>query len=269
MLREIYRKVLPARVRGAARALLAGEPSLSVSYELAPDRRRKNGSSWVAPPVTARFKEGLETLDYRRLRERPESALESPIVRDNLALLERTGLDTAALLDFGCGNGLYRLVLAHNAPTAGWRYVGADVNHEVVEWCRAEHAGARFEAVGEGERLPFGDGEFDVALASGVLQCVDDFGAALAELRRVVRAYVLASRIPVWKREPTRLVRQDVSHAWGRESHRIRVFNRGELEEIFAGSGFSVAGRDYGSEFFHVPGVGEPAVHNHYLLKKV
>lgn len=269
MLKTVYRKVVPARVRRAVRILTEGEPTLSVSYELAEGWPRGDGSSWLSPPVTARFRGGLETFDFNRLKQSPESALESPIVRDNLALLGRTNLAEATLLDFGCGNGLYRMILAHHAPTAGWRYVGADINADVIEWCRGEHTGARFEAVGAGAALPFGEGEFEVVLASGVLHCIDDYARIVSELRRVSGAYVQVSRLPVWKHEPTRIVRQRVSHTWGRESHLIRVFNRAELDEFFARRGFAVAAHDYGSEVFQVPGVSEPAVHNHYLLRKV
>lgn len=270
MLKSFYRKVVPARLRRAIRALTMGEPPLVVRYELAAGWPEGNGpSSWAAPTVASRLRGGLETFDFERLKREPQTALSSPIVRDNLALLERTGLTEAALLDFGCGNALYRLILAHHAPTARWKYTGVDVNGEVIEWCRAEHAGARFETTGVDASLPFRDDEFDVALASGVIQCIENYETVLSELRRVARFFVVASRIPVWKHEPTRVVRQDVSHAWGRETHFIRVFKRDEMEESFARAGFSILHRDYGSEVFQVPGVAEPAIHNHYLLRRV
>src|SRR5215210_6260344 len=101
MLREIYRRVVPVGARRAVRRLGTRKSPLSVSYELAregtPDAA---GSSWVEPPVTARFKKGLETFDLERALRAPASALSSPIVRENLSLLERTGLAKASLLDF-------------------------------------------------------------------------------------------------------------------------------------------------------------------------
>lgn len=275
MLRQLYRKVLPARVRKAARILTAGEPSLSVEYELAsgwPPEGNRSSSSWRASSVAARLKGGLETFDLERARSEPDAALASPIVRDNFELLRRTELggdDAVSLLDFGCGNALYRPLLAHHALTSRWRYTGADVNADLVKWCRETFPGARFEAVEEGRPLPFGDGEFDVVLASGVVQCVADYASVVSELRRVAAGFVLASRIPVWKYHATRVVTQRVSHAWGRESHAVHVFNRDALDEFFARAGFSILFRDYGSEIFNVPGVSEPAVHHHYLLRKI
>lgn len=269
MLRELYRRIVPAGVRRAVRRLDVRTPRFSVEYELAREGAREGGgSSWASPPVTARFKRGGETFDLEQARCSPSSALASPIVRDNLSLLESTGRGEANLLDFGCGNGLYRVLLAHHAPTALWAYTGADVNRDIIEWCRAAHARARFEAVGESGRLPFGDGEFDVVLASGVLQCVPDHEATLSELRRVASGHVVVSRLPVWRDNPTRRVVQSVRHPWGRESHLIRVFNRGGLEDLFARLGLVVSEARTGSEAFDVRGVVERAVHNHFLLRK-
>lgn len=242
---------------------------MSVNYELANEgARAETGSSWASPSVTSRFKKGGETFDFEQALRSPASALASPIVRENLSLLDATGFVEASLLDFGCGNGLYRIILAHHPPTAPWTYAGADVNPEMAEWCRRAHAGARFEVVGESGRLPFEDGEFDVVLASGVLQCVSEHEATLAELRRVASGYVVVSRLPVWTDNPTRRVVQRVRHPWGRESHLIRVFNRGELEDLFARLGLAVAERGAGSEAYDVAGVAERAVHQHFLLRK-
>ena len=269
MLREFYRRIVPVGVRLAVRRLDPRTPPFSVDYVLADERgRARRGSTWAAPSVTARFKRGGETFDIEQATRSPEAALASPIVRDNLSLLAAAGREEASLLDFGCGNGLYRVLLAHHAPTARWAYTGADVNPEIVEWCRGAHTGARFEAVGESGPLPFADGEFDVVLASGVLQCVSDHEATLSELRRVSRGQVVVSRLPVWSEHPTRRVVQRVRHTWGRENHPIRVFNRGELADLFARLGLAVEESGAGSEAFDVPGVGERAVHHHFRLRK-
>jgi hypothetical protein len=248
---------------------MVDDRDFSVAYESSSEWPQAKSSSWLSESVTARFKGGLETFDFKLAQQSPEAALASPVVRDNLSLLHQTELAKAALLDYGCGNGLYRLVLGHDTATAPWQYVGADINSEVIEWCRTTHAGTRFELIEEGQRLPFRDGEFDIVLASGVIQCIPDYTATLSELHRVSGNYLLISRLPIWKHNPTRIIRQNVFHLWGRESHFIHVFNRDEAEEIFRGSGFSIAYRDYGSETFNVPGVQEPAIHNHYLLKRI
>jgi hypothetical protein len=269
MIKGIYRKLLPVRLRQAVKRWALNGDGLSVTYELSPEWPQAERSSWLSSSVTARFKGGLETFDFKLAQQSPEAALQSPVVRDNLSLLHRTGLAEAALLDYGCGNGLYRLILGHDPATARWRYVGADINSEVIDWCRATHAGTRFEVIQEDTPLPFREGEFDVVLVSGVIQCVRDYMSTLSELRRIGSDYLLVSRLPVWKHNPTGIVLQRVSHTWGQESHYIHVFNREALEELFKALGFSIAYRDYGSETFYVPDVHEPVIHNHYLLRRI
>ncbi|MDX6611840.1 MAG: hypothetical protein QOD75_1026 [Blastocatellia bacterium] len=218
--------------------------------------------------MAARFKHGAETFDFAAALESPSAALASPIVRDNLALLDRINLAEAALLDFGCGNGLYRVLLQHHPSTKSWRYVGADINEDILKWCRVNHPGIRFELI-EGKGVgPFGDRAFDVVMASGVIQCIEDYEAVLAELRRVTKRYLLISRLPMWKHWPSENLLQHVRTDWGMEHHPIRVFNRNEFEQLIRRLGFSVVHRDYGTEFFQIEGVPEPAVHNSYLLQR-
>jgi len=269
MIKGIYRKLLPVRLRRAIKHWALNGGGFSVTYELSNEWPPHAQSSWRAASVTARFKGGLETFDFKLARAKPEAASQSPVVRDNLSVLHQTGLAEATLLDYGCGNGLYRLILGHDPATARWQYVGADINPEMIEWCRATHAGTRFEVIKEDAPLPFKEAEFDVVLVSGVLQCIPDYMATLSELRRISGSYLLVTRLPIWKHNATRIVLQRVSHSWGHESHYIHVFNREAVETLFKAEGFAIAHRDYGSETFYVPTVHEPVIHNHYLLKKI
>jgi hypothetical protein len=41
------------------------------------------------------------------------------------------------------------------------------------------------------------------------------------------------------------------------------------LNSLLARLGFALLFRDYGSEFFYIPGVTEPVVLNSYLLQKI
>ena len=79
---------------------------------------------------------------------------------------------------------------------------------------------------------------------------------------------MLISRLPVLKYDHSQIVLQHVSHQEGVERHPIHLFNRNMLDELFTSLGLSVLFRDYGSEFFDVPGVSEPVVLNLYLLQK-
>lgn len=89
-------------------------------------------------------------------------------------------------LDVGCGTG----ALAEQALEVGGasEVVGVDPSAGFLETARARLAGrpAAF-VVGDAQQLPFGDGEFDVAVSGLVLNFVPDARAALAEQGRVAR----------------------------------------------------------------------------------
>jgi SAM-dependent methyltransferase len=87
------------------------------------------------------------------------------------------------VLDVGCGTGaLSRALAAHVGPE---RVAAVDPSPAAVETCGQALPGAdvRLASV---ERLPFGAGAFDAALAQLVIDKVDG-PAALREMRRVVR----------------------------------------------------------------------------------
>jgi putative methyltransferase (TIGR04325 family) len=225
-------------------------------------------SSWEAGAVTARFKQGVEAFDLKA-DEPVEVAFQNPVVRDALEALARTEVADATLLDYGCGNAVYISLLSSFPATKSWKYVGADINAELIEWCRAANPGIRFEHIRtETVPLPFRDSEFDVVLASGAIQYIRDYHAFLAELHRVTNNYVLLSRVPTWKYNPYQVFRQTVHHKWGTENHTFHVFNRHRLEEDVQRSGFAIVYRDYSCVYLYVPNSKEVIVYHLYLLQK-
>lgn len=82
------------------------------------------------------------------------------------------------VLDAGCGNGRPLAVLRERRCAA----VGVDLSLGMAQ--RADHS---LVAVGDVQRLPFGDSVFDAAAAFMMLYHVPDQEAAAAELRRVVK----------------------------------------------------------------------------------
>jgi SAM-dependent methyltransferase len=93
------------------------------------------------------------------------------------------------LLDVGCGVGDDVRAMAASVGTGG-RVVGVDSSAALIAEARArtpaERDNVRFE-VARGDDMPFGDAAFDGARIERVLHHVDDPGAVLAEIRRVVR----------------------------------------------------------------------------------
>ncbi|MDX6503781.1 MAG: hypothetical protein QOE29_906 [Gaiellaceae bacterium] len=88
------------------------------------------------------------------------------------------------VLDAGMGPGR---LLSELAQT-GWTVSGIDLSARMVERARARLPAAS-ERLTQApiEALPFAAASFDAAVVSGVLEFVDDRGAAMAELSRVLR----------------------------------------------------------------------------------
>jgi ubiquinone/menaquinone biosynthesis C-methylase UbiE len=110
-----------------------------------------------------------------------------PIVARVVAALAEGG-PRHALLDAGCGTGLFAIALARAFPEA--RVDGVDASGGMLRVAgreAARHAVARAAFVhGDVRALPYGDERFDGAVLAGVLPGVDDRSRVLAELRRVL-----------------------------------------------------------------------------------
>jgi demethylmenaquinone methyltransferase/2-methoxy-6-polyprenyl-1,4-benzoquinol methylase len=94
------------------------------------------------------------------------------------------------VLDVATGTGMVAFALA----ARGCQVVGLDQSQEMLGGARAKLAAAPAELrgrvefmLGQAERLPFEDGEFDALTFTYLLRYVDDVAATLAELSRVVR----------------------------------------------------------------------------------
>src|SRR5688500_17474518 len=107
------------------------------------------------------------------------------------------------ILDVGAGGGDIARVVA------GWArrrsrsalVVAADLSHEILSIAaRHGRAGALRFAVCDGLRLPFADGQFDVAVSSLMLHHLRPAAAVavLKEMRRVARLGVVVNDIVRW-----------------------------------------------------------------------
>jgi SAM-dependent methyltransferase len=91
-------------------------------------------------------------------------------------------------LDFGCSSGRVVRVLAAAFPEVDWH--ACDPIPDAIEWARDHLPGIAFERSPEYPPLPYGDGQFDFAIAISIWSHFSE-GAALdwlREMRRVVRA---------------------------------------------------------------------------------
>jgi len=121
---------------------------------------------------------------YRVWRNR----YDAPLVARTVSIV-RDGGDAGRILDAGCGTGLFSIALAGALP--GSRVVGIDMSRGMLEVATAQAgdrslANAKFSRADAAE-LPFDRGEFDVAVAAGLLPNVNDPAGVVVELARVVR----------------------------------------------------------------------------------
>lgn len=88
------------------------------------------------------------------------------------------------VLDVGCGPGALTTVLAERVGVTA--VSACDPSPLFLDECRTRVPGVDARP-GRAEQLPYGDDEFDAALAQLVLHFVSDPRAAAAEMRRMVR----------------------------------------------------------------------------------
>jgi SAM-dependent methyltransferase len=121
-----------------------------------------------------------ETEDGLKARASAYSALRTFEAADAaLEVVREAG--PRRVLEVGCGWGWFAERLTSEL---GVDVVAVDLSPRMVELARERGVAAR---VADVQELPFGDAEFDVAVANWMLYHVPDLDRALAELARVLR----------------------------------------------------------------------------------
>lgn len=104
-----------------------------------------------------------------------------------------------SLIDVGCGEGVLTAELARHVPGP---VLGIDRGGSQLapRWRENVAPNLRYRAA-DATSLPTRDAEYDAATALEVLEHLRDPGAALAEMRRVARRWLIASvpREPLWR----------------------------------------------------------------------
>lgn len=111
---------------------------------------------------------------------------QTPLLSDHLKRMQARAIESLALpggahvLDLGCGPGRCLEALAQ----AGLRAVGGDLSPRMVQAARARHASVTLLSA---DALPLRSGSFDGVVCTNSFHHYPDPGAALREIRRVLR----------------------------------------------------------------------------------
>jgi 2-polyprenyl-3-methyl-5-hydroxy-6-metoxy-1,4-benzoquinol methylase len=167
----------------------------------------------------------------------------NPVVKRLMAGFERT-LDELwakasprSVLDVGCGEGV--LTSKWAARLRDGRVVGIDLEDPALQAEWAKRAAPNLEyRVMKAERLPFADGEFELAAAIEVLEHVPDPEHTVAEMARVARGgHLLVSvpREPLWR--GLNVVRGAYVRDWGNTPGHLNHWSRRAFVELLSRHG--------------------------------
>ena len=158
--------------RGCAMALL--------SLKRVPEPELMDDDSEVEAYAGAAAQAYLEAID-RSFLQHVEGLMPSPRI------------DTARVLDVGCGPGQILVMMKQRWP--GMQIVGLDAGPAMIEKARRDAAEADIDITYEvlrvgpqgDARLPYGDGEFDIVTCNSVIHHLTDPVGALDEMARVAK----------------------------------------------------------------------------------
>ena len=102
------------------------------------------------------------------------------------------------VLDVGCGTG----ALAARLVRLGWDVAGVDPSEGMLAVMRRRVPEAD-AVLGSGTSLPFGDGEFDVALSVATMHHIAEPGAVRATLGEMARVTRTGGSVVVWDHNPS------------------------------------------------------------------
>jgi putative methyltransferase (TIGR04325 family) len=145
------------------------------------------------------------------------------------------GRDRVSVLDWGGGLGHYLVLSRCLVPEVEIRYTCLDLPH-LCETGRALQDDAHFIDAGEA----IAHDRYDLVLASGSLQCVEDWKLAIQQLAQAAGSYLYITRLPVIEKHASFVALQR-AHSYGYRSEFLNwMFNRDELLVTVAAAGLTL-----------------------------
>jgi SAM-dependent methyltransferase len=139
------------------------------------------------------------------------------------------------VLDVGCGAGTDLVRFAKGGAIV----TGVDISQSAIELAKANVAQQGLAAdlrVADGERLPFGDGTFDLVFAHGVVQYTPDGRALVEECRRVLKpggeAVFQAYNRVSWLNALSKIMKVPLEHE---DAPVLRKYSAAELRDLLRG----------------------------------
>ncbi len=152
------------------------------------------------------------------------------------ALCDRAGLAPRTTLEIGCGDGSLLAALA--ARGLGGTLDGVELSAEAAAQARARGIpAARRIEVFDGVHVPAGDGAYDLAILSHVVEHVPEPAPLLREAARVAR-HVLVE-VPL---EANRSAARPAVRAEAARIGHVHAFARDDVHALLAGAGLRILG---------------------------
>lgn len=146
------------------------------------------------------------------------------VCRSLLQLREQIGLRSIKLLDVGCGSAYYSEIVNFFVP--GWvEYVGVDYNPGMLHMAQQYYPTLSL-ALMNIQNLAVDDRSFDLVMSGAVIVHVKEWEAAVRELARATRRWLLLHRTLVYAGStPTSVT---IESHYDKDVYRVRI-NEGEL----------------------------------------
>ena len=129
------------------------------------------------------------------------------------------------VLDVGCGTGALASYVLDSLPTC--KLIGVDISPEMLRQARVRLGDAATFVPGDAEKLPFGDGSFDLVVMNDVFHHCPDPHRAAFEAWRVLAADGVLVLGEEWSRQPVRAMSNVMLPVWGEGD--IRIYSEDEL----------------------------------------
>lgn len=136
------------------------------------------------------------------------------------------------VLDLGCGHGFHTYCLSKKHDVTG-----VDICESNVNLARSRYPLVDFRVM-DSEHLDFSEGTFDEIHAMDVLEHIDDLGAVIGEIRRVLKkGGRLIISVPA---EDSEKWLMKLRPTYFEEIHHVRVFSNDELPVLLIANGFAL-----------------------------